>query len=60
MLRAKEAQEKRDTAARGNGTPQYSGYSTADTIATSTDEDSDDLLLTTDEEEEESAEAATL
>jgi len=60
MLRAKEAQEKRDTASRGNATPQYSGYSTADTIATSTDEDSDDLLLTTDEEEEESAEAATL
>jgi cytoskeletal protein CcmA (bactofilin family) len=60
MLRAKEAQEKRDTAARSNAaTSQYSGYSTSSTTESSTDDDSDDLLLTTDEEEE-SAEAATL
>jgi cytoskeletal protein CcmA (bactofilin family) len=61
MLRAKEAQEKRDTAARSNAaTSQYSGYSTSSATASENEEeDSDDLLLTTDEEEE-SAEAATL
>lgn len=60
MLRAKEAQEKRDAAAKGStSTSQYSGYSTATTTETE-EEDSDDLLLTTDEDEEESAEAATL
>ena len=60
MLRAKEAQEKRDTSARTATTnSQYSGYSTGSTETESEEEDSDDLLLTTDEEEE-SAEAATL
>ena len=61
MLRAKEAQEKRDASAKSAPASQYSGYSTAGATATETeDEDSDDLLLTTDEDEEESAEAATL
>jgi cytoskeletal protein CcmA (bactofilin family) len=60
MLRAREAQEKRDNAVRSSPASQYSGYSAADTTESSTDEDTDDLLLTTDEEEEESAEAATL
>jgi cytoskeletal protein CcmA (bactofilin family) len=61
MLRAKEAQEKRDAAAKGSTPSQYSGYSTsAATEGQTEDEDSDDLLLTTDEDEEESAEAATL
>lgn len=62
MLRAKEAQEKREHEVKtGYNASQYaSSYSqTASTVGES-DEDSDDLLLTTDEDEEESAEAATL
>ena len=60
MLRAKEAQEKRENEAKAQyPASQYSGYSQSATSAGETDEDSDDLLLT-DEEEEESAEAATL
>src|SRR5436190_6875664 len=61
MLRAKEAQEKRDNEAKTGyaASQQATSYSqTASTIRDS--EDSDDLLLTTDEDEEESAEAATL
>jgi cytoskeletal protein CcmA (bactofilin family) len=59
MLRAKEAQEKRDNEAKGQyATSQYSGYSQSAATAEEADEDSDDLLLT--DEEEESAEAATL
>ena len=59
MLRAKEAQEKREQEAKSYSANQYSGYSQS--TASATDEDSDDLLLTAEEdEEEESAEAATL
>jgi len=63
MLRAKEAQEKRDNEVKAQYTAsQYSGYSpTATAESADTEEENDDLLLTTDEdEEEESAEAATL
>ena len=62
MLRAKEAQEKRDAEAKsGYNASQYaSGYSQSSSTISESDDDSDDLLLTADEEEEESAEAATL
>ncbi|HYJ92685.1 MAG TPA: polymer-forming cytoskeletal protein [Pyrinomonadaceae bacterium] len=62
MLRAKEAQEKRDSEAKsGYAASQYSGYSqTASTASAEEEEESDDLLLSTDDDEEESAEAATL
>jgi len=63
MVRARDAQEKREAEAKTRSTPQYSGYSTTSSTGAETeteDEDSDDLLLTTDDDEEESAEAATL
>lgn len=62
MLRAKEAQEKREGEAKGQyASSQYSGYSTTTTTeAGEAEEEPDDLLLTTDDDEEESAEAATL
>lgn len=61
MLRAKEAQEKKDVESKTQyANSQYSnGYSQTSSAANASDEDSDDLLLT-DDEEEESAEAATL
>src|SRR6476660_8422229 len=62
MLRAKEAQEKKDAESKTqHASSQYTnGYSQTSSAANGSDEDSDDLLLTTDDEEEESAEAATL
>ena len=62
MLRAKEAQEKRESEAKsGYNASQYaSSYSQTASSVRESDDDSDDLLLTTDEDEEESAEAATL
>jgi cytoskeletal protein CcmA (bactofilin family) len=62
MLRAKEAQEKRDNEAKtGYAAAQHSGgYSQTASTVHDADDDSDDLLLTTDEDEEETAEAATL
>jgi cytoskeletal protein CcmA (bactofilin family) len=62
MLRAKEAQEKRDTEAKTGyaATQHAASYSQTASAVRDTDDDSDDLLLTTDEDEEESAEAATL
>ena len=62
MLRAKEAQEKRDIEAKtGYAAAQNSAsYSQTASTVRDSDDDSDDLLLTTDEDEEESAEAATL
>ena len=61
MLRAKEAQEKRENEAKSAYTAsQYPNYSqTTAATATEDEEDSDDLLLT-EEDEKESAEAATL
>jgi cytoskeletal protein CcmA (bactofilin family) len=63
MLRAKEAQEKRENEAKVQqyGQSQYSSGYSQTAAADEADEDSDELLLTTDDdEEEESAEAATL
>lgn len=61
MLRAKEAQDKRDAESKSQyAASQYSsGYSQTTSTVGETEED-DDLLLTTDDDEEESAEAATL
>lgn len=61
MLRAKEAQEKRENEAKsGHNSSQYASNYSQTSSADEADEDSDDLLLTTDEDEEESAEAAVL
>jgi cytoskeletal protein CcmA (bactofilin family) len=64
MLRAKEAQEKRETEVKSQyASSQYSGYAAAqDTVDTDADdeEESDDSVITADSEDEETAEAAAL
>ena len=60
MLRAKEAQEKRENEAKSTSNSQYSGYTQTASTVGETEDESDDLLLSTDEDEEEAAEAAAL
>jgi cytoskeletal protein CcmA (bactofilin family) len=60
MLRAKEAQEKRESEAKSTSNSQYSGYTQTASTVQDTEDESDDLLLSTDEDDEEAAEAAAL
>lgn len=63
MLRAKEAQEKRESEVKSQYTAtQYSGYAAEETVDTDADdeEESDDSLITAESDDEETAEAAAL
>lgn len=61
MLKAREAQEKRENEAKAQYSSSSSGYSYSSSSATETDDDDDDddILMTSEDEDEETAEAAT-
>jgi cytoskeletal protein CcmA (bactofilin family) len=61
MLKAREAQEKRENEAKSQYSSSGSGYSYSSASAAEADEEDDDdeILMTSEDEDEESAEAAT-